>query len=297
MADLLTIYTSTYNRANTLKRTYESLCRQTYKDFVWLVIDDGSTDETYALIKVWQEEGLISIRYCYKENGGLHTGFNKAIELADTELAMCVDSDDWLPDDSVEKILVFWENNHSDEVGGILGLDFSSDGRPLGGYFPDGVKKMKFIELGYKYHHKGDVKMVHRTELLKAVAPMPSFGVEKYFNPIYLFHKIDVSYPLLVLNDNLCFVEYQTDGMTNNILKQYIDSPCSFSELRKLVMSRPDVPLAMKFRNAIHYVSSQIMIRNRRWLAESPQKLLTFLAAPLGVLLYGYIRVKTLKSA
>ena len=179
-------------------------------------------------------------------------------------------------------------------MAGILGLDFAKDGKPLGGYLPDSVLEMKFIELGYKYHHHGDVKMVHRTELLKAVAPMPSFGNEKYFNPIYLFHKVDMNYPLLVLNDNLCFVEYQTDGMTNSIFKQYIDSPRSFSELRKLVMSRPDVPISMKFRNAIHYVSSQIMIRNSGWLRESPKRLLTALAAPFGCVLYLYIKLRNL---
>ena len=103
-----------------------------------------------------------------------------------------------------------------------------------------------------------------------------------------------MNYPLLVLNDNLCFVEYQADGMTNSIFKQYVDSPRSFSELRKLVMSRPDVPLLMRFRNAIHYVSSQIMIGNCDWLKESPKKLLTVLAAPFGSVLYLYIKLRNL---
>lgn len=290
----ITVFTPTYNRANTLVRTYESMCHQTCKDFEWLIIDDGSTDNTSSLVDSWKREGRIPIQYVYKENGGLHTGYNKAIEMINTELCMCVDSDDWLPDDAVEKIISFWKKNKTDRVAGILGLDFTKDGKPLGGYLPDSVREMKFIELGYNYHHHGDVKMVHRTELLKAVAPMPSFGNEKYFNPIYLFHKVDMNYPLLVLNDNLCFVEYQTDGMTNSIFKQYIDSPRSFSELRKMVMSRPDVPVSMKFRNAIHYVSSQIMIRNSGWLRESPKKLLTVLAAPFGSVLYLYIKLRNL---
>jgi glycosyltransferase involved in cell wall biosynthesis len=268
------------------------LCKQTYKDFKWLIIDDGSTDNTGDIVKKWQSENLIPIQYIYKENGGLHTGYNKAIELLDTELAMCVDSDDWLPNDAVEKIVTFWNANKSEDVAGILGLDFTEEGKPLGGYLPDSAKKIKFIELGYRYHHQGDVKMVHRSELLKQVAPMPSFGKEKFFNPIYLFHKIDMNYPLLVLNDNLCYVEYQENGMTNNIFKQYVDSPKSFSEIRKVVMSRPDAPFALKFRNAIHYVSSQIMIRNKNWLKESPQKAMTVCAAPLGLLLYLYIKMK-----
>ncbi len=292
MYKTLTIFTSTYNRESTLFRTYKSLCSQTCRDFKWLIIDDGSTDNTRETVKKWLLDNIIPIQYIHKENGGLHTGYNKAIELIDTELCMCVDSDDWLPNDAVEKIVTFWSANKTEDAGGILGLDFTKDDKPLGGYLPDSVKRMKFIELGYKYHHHGDVKMVHRSKLLKEVAPMPSFGKEKFFNPIYLFHKIDMNYPLLVLNDNLCYVEYQEDGMTNNIFKQYVDSPRSFSEIRKLVMSRPDAPFSMKFRNAIHYISSQIMIRNKKWLKESPQKAMTICAAPFGILLYLYIKMK-----
>ncbi len=292
----ITVFTPTYNRANTLVRTYESMCRQKCRDFEWLIIDDGSTDNTASLVDDWKRENRVTIQYIHKENGGLHTGYNKAIELIDTELCMCVDSDDWLPNDAVEKIVSFWNKYKSDKVAGILGLDFTKEGKPLGGFLPNSVREMKFIELGYKYHHYGDVKMVHRTELLKAIAPMPSFGNEKYFNPIYLFHKVDMNYPLLVLNENLCFVEYQADGMTNSIFKQYVDSPRSFSELRKLVMSRPDVPLSMIFRNAIHYVSSQIMIGNGAWLKESPKPLMTFIAAPFGCILYLYIKLRNLCS-
>ena len=115
---------------------------------------------------------------------------------------------------------------------------------------------------------------------------------EKNFNPIYLFHKVDVNYPLLLLNDNLCFVEYQPDGMTNNIFNQYVNSPKSFSELRRLLMSRPDVGFKYKFRNAIHYVSSQLMLKNRDWFKDSPAKVITLLAAPFGLILYFYIKKK-----
>ena len=285
----LTVFTPTYNRATLLQRGYKALCRQTCRDFCWLIIDDGSTDNTGEVVKRWIEEDRIPITYVYKENGGLHTGYNKAIELMDTELCVCIDSDDWMPDDAVEKILSKWEKERSDTVGGILGLDFYENGIPIGGYFDDSIKSLKMIEMRTKYHHKGDVKVVHRTELLKQLPPMPSFPGEKNFNPIYLFYEIDVNYPLLLLNDNICFVEYQENGMTNNMINQYVSSPRSFSELRKQKMRRPDVPLTLKFRNAIHYVSSQIMIRNRRWLADSPKKLLTLLAAPFGGCLYLYI--------
>lgn len=295
MKKSLTIFTPTYNRANLLKRGYESLLRQTVKDFVWLIIDDGSIDNTKELVQNWINENQIHISYIYKSNGGLHTGYNTAINNIKTELCVCIDSDDYMPDDGVEKIINFWKANGSNKVAGILGLDFTLDNKPIGGYFPSHIKELKIIEMAHKYKHYGDVKIVHRTELLKAVAPMPTFEGEKNFNPIYLFHLIDIKYPLLLLNDNLCFVEYQPLGMSDQIFKQYVNSPRSFSELRKLIMSRKEASIKLKYRNAIHYVSSQIMIRNKNWLKESPQKLLTILAIPLGAILYLYIQYKSKK--
>ena len=77
----LTVFTPAYNRAYTIGRTYDSLCRQTCKDFEWLVIDDGSTDNTAKLVCEWQQlDNGFPIKYIWKENGGLHTGYNKAIE-------------------------------------------------------------------------------------------------------------------------------------------------------------------------------------------------------------------------
>ena len=103
----LTIFTPAYNRAHTIMRTYESLIRQKCKDFIWLVVDDGSVDNTAELIKEWQSiENGFEIRYIYKENGGMHTAHNVAYQNIDTELNTCIDSDDRLADDAVEKILM-----------------------------------------------------------------------------------------------------------------------------------------------------------------------------------------------
>ena len=98
----LTVFTPTYNRAHTLKRLYESLCTQTCDDFEWLVIDDGSTDFTKELIDGFIRQNRLPIRYIYKENGGLHTGYNTAYDNITTELNVCIDSDDFMPEDAVE---------------------------------------------------------------------------------------------------------------------------------------------------------------------------------------------------
>ena len=102
----LTVFTPAYNRAHTLPRTYESLCNQKCKDFCWLIIDDGSTDDTEQLVKGWMEkDNGFEIQYIYKENGGMHTAHNMAYENITTELNVCVDSDDCMAEDGVAKIL------------------------------------------------------------------------------------------------------------------------------------------------------------------------------------------------
>ena len=112
----LTIFTPAYNRAYTLHLCYESMLRQKNKDFEWLIVDDGSTDNTKELVEKWMKaDNGFNIRYIYKENGGMHTAHNTAYENIDTELNMCIDSDDYLTDDAVEKILSFWGKNKNTE--------------------------------------------------------------------------------------------------------------------------------------------------------------------------------------
>ena len=105
MEKILTVFTPTYNRAYILPKCYESLTKQTCKEFVWVIIDDGSTDDTAELVKKWIEEDKIEIRYYYQDNKGMHGAHNKAYEVIDTELNVCIDSDDYMTDDAVEIIV------------------------------------------------------------------------------------------------------------------------------------------------------------------------------------------------
>ena len=113
--ETLTIFTPTYNRAYCLHLGYEALCRQTCKDFIWLIIDDGSSDNTADLVKSWQNEGKIKIEYHYQQNQGMHGAHNTAYRLIKTELNTCIDSDDYMPDDAVEKIVDFWREKGNEK--------------------------------------------------------------------------------------------------------------------------------------------------------------------------------------
>lgn len=294
---LITVFTPTYNRKDCIHRCYESLQRQSSHNFEWLIIDDGSTDDTEALIRKWQqEEARFSIRYCWKENGGLHTGYNKAIELAQTELFVCIDSDDWMPDDAIERIEAIWEQFSGRGYVGIMGIDCYEDGRCVGGMFPEEVREMYLYEKLTKYRIPGDKKMIHRTDLLKKVAPMPTFESEKFFNPSYMMYQLDQFGKLYVTNDCFCIVDYQPDGMSSNFYKQLRNSPRSFAETRKLYLRFPNTTVAFKLRHSIHYVSNCFTAK-RLWsgMKESVYPFYFWLALFPGFLLYCLILMKTRK--
>ena len=201
-----------------------------------MVIDDGSTDNTEDLVRGWiANTADFAIEYYRKENGGLHTAYNEAIAHIETPLCVCIDSDDFMPDDAVEKILRFWDANGSDKVAGIVGLDFDLDGNCIGDPLPD-QETVNLIDLltGKYSIVNGDRTNVIRTELYKKFAPMPIFPGEKNFNPHYMHLQISQEYDFLVMNENLRFVDYQPGGMSDSMWKQYRNSPNSFAETRKL---------------------------------------------------------------
>lgn len=291
---LITVFTPSYNRRNCIHKCYESLRNQTSYNFCWLIIDDGSIDNTEELVKQWQaSEDRFQIIYEYKENGGLHTGYNRGIELADTELFVCVDSDDWMPKDAIERIETVWCQVKDKGYVGIMGIDRYENGDYVGDPFPDDITEMYLYEKLTVYNLIGDKKMVHRTDLLKKVAPMPTFKGEKNFNPSYMMYQLDQFGKLYVTNECYCIVDYQPNGMSSNIYKQYCNSPNSFAKTRLLYLSFPNTSLSFKLRHSIHYVSSCILAKKLfKGISESPYRFLSILSILPAMLLSVYARYK-----
>jgi glycosyltransferase involved in cell wall biosynthesis len=288
----LTIFTPTYNRGYCLEECYRSLARQTCKDFIWLIIDDGSTDNTRELVDAWTLENQVEIWYYWQENQGMHGAHNTAYELMETELNVCIDSDDYMPEEAVEKIIALWNEYGSEKVSGIIGLDSYSNGEIIGTKLPENLKLSTLFDLYYKYGVMGDKKLVYRTKLTKKY-PYPIFQNEKYVGLAYKYYKLDQEYEMLLMNEVLCCVEYLPDGSSLNMLNQYRRNPRGFAFYRKELMQLPFASWDFKFRQAIHYVSSSLITKNRKFLKETPLFATTILAVPLGILLYFYIYTKT----
>lgn len=289
MKPTLTVFTPTFNRAYTLHLCYESLKRQSCNDFLWLVVDDGSSDNTRELVESWIDEGVIQIRYYYQENLGMHGAHNAAYDIIDTELNVCIDSDDYLSDKAVEWIVSFWKQQGANCYAGIIGLDATQKGDVIGSEMPDNLKSSTLSQLRTKFKVTGDKKLIYRSELTRKTPPYPIFPGEKYCPLSYKYILIDQKFPLLILNEILCHVEYLEDGSSMNIIKQYKRNPHGFSFFRKVAMKYAP-SFKERFRESIHYVSSNLMIRNYKFLFESPCKLETLLATPIGSLLYFYIQ-------
>lgn len=281
----LTVFTPAYNRAHTIGRTYESLCRQTSQDFEWLVVDDGSQDNTKELVEGWIQENKISIRYIYQQNQGMHGAHNTAYANIQTELNTCIDSDDYMPDNAVEKIVTFWKEHGSDKYAGILALDQEENtGKIIGTKFPEEMKEST-LQGFYAAGGKGDKKLVYRTDVINKYPPYPLFEGERYVGLAYKYMLIDQDYKLLTLNEPLVIVEYQADGSSYNMFKQYWKNPKGFAFFRKTEMVTAK-SLKRKFMVCIHYVSSSIISKNKKFIQESPCKFLTLMAIPAGYLLY-----------
>lgn len=312
----LTVFTPTYNRKHTIVRTYESLYRQSDDDFHWLIIDDGSSDGTREWVESLGDKIMVSgsrfdwmgrvldgedenhftiktekidIEYIYKPNGGLYTGYNAAYATILTELSVCIDSDDYMPDDAVEKILSCWRKKRNDKYAGLLGLDYNiATNELIGGKFPEGLDEVFFYDLTLKKLHGGDTKPVLRTALMKEVAPQVGFQGEKNFNPVYMMLQACDNYSVLLLNENLCNVEYQVgaDSMSQGIWRQYVNSPRSFAKLRLLEMNLKHNTFKNKMRVCVHYISSCLLSKDSDWLKKSPLKAMTILLTPIGLALY-----------
>jgi glycosyltransferase involved in cell wall biosynthesis len=285
----LTVFTPAFNRANLLPRLYESLCNQTSKDFEWLLIDDGSSDNTKQLVAHWIQEKTIAIRYIFQENQGMHGAHNTAYKNIDTILNTCIDSDDYMSNNAVALILDKWNTMDQQKYAGMVGLDALESGEILGTEFRS---EFTTLEDFYLNGGSGDKKLVYRTAVINKYPEYPLFEGEKYVGLGTKYLLVGKDYQLVTLNKVLVIVEYQDTGSSRNMFYQYVKNPKGFIYNRITTMKHSK-STKRKFIEAIHYISSCIRIKKTDFLKDSPEKLLTILAIPFGIALYILIQYKT----
>lgn len=224
----ITVFTPSFNRAYLIRRLYESLQRQTCKDFEWLVVDDGSTDGTDLLFAQWMnEETAFPVRYYWKENGGKCSAINYGLELARGELFFTVDSDDYLTDDALEKI-VRWELDlpKTQKYCGLAGnLGTAMDRTPnslfSNGYY-DGTALDRYGPVD------GERAMVFYTDVHRKY-PYPIFPGERFMTEAVAWNRMaNDGYKMRFFNDIIWIYEYKEDGLTRSGSKLFLNNPCGY---------------------------------------------------------------------
>lgn len=222
----LTIFTPVYNRAYIISHLYQSLCRQTSKDFEWLVVDDGSTDNIEELINGFIDENKIKIRFFKQENGGKHRAINKGVLEAKGDFFFIVDSDDYVTDDAVE-----WINSNSlginrdNRFAGLSGLRIHPDGRKIGGENNFSEIDDDAISIRVKHHVTGDLAEIYKTEILKKF-PFPDITGEKFCSEGLIWNRIAMTgLKIRYFYKPLYICEYLDDGLTAGRVKCRQESP------------------------------------------------------------------------
>lgn len=279
---IVTVFTPAYNRGYTLGRLYNSLLRQTDKRFCWIVVDDGSTDNTEDLVLAWVKENKIEIQYYKQKNQGKPSAHNKGVELTETELFTCVDSDDYLKDNAIEEIIATW-NNHPDDCIGILGYIEREREGVLTSCSNDTVTKGT---LRYLYDHglSGDTILIYRTDILKKYA-FPKFDGEKFIPEAYLYDLLDKEGKLLLLRKSLYVCEYLPDGYTAGMAKLLYRNPegyfCYINQRLRF-----DSSLKQRLADSIRYDAMAIAHKRKGVIRNAVYPFYALLAYPAGWIFY-----------
>lgn len=287
---VFTVFTPTYNRAHTLYRVYKSLKAQIYRDFEWLIIDDGSIDSTCMLVKQWQKEAELPIHYIWQENQGKHVAFNRGVQEAKGELFLTFDSDDACVPEALERFNHQWHSipeDERDKFSAVSALCVNQHGKLVGNAFPFDALDSTSIEIHTKYQVFGEKWGFHRTDVLKEF-PFPEISGETFITEGIIWNRISLKYKTRFVNEKLrIYYEDMVDSLTASSVKVRAKNPKGARLYYKEYMKLP-ISIKWKMRNFINYIrfSFHARINPRQILLESDYKILALMLLLVGYLFY-----------
>lgn len=290
MKEQLTVFTPTYNRKELLSRCYESLLIQTDKNFIWMIVDDGSTDGTDTLVNTWMKENLLSIKYIQKENSGKVSAINVSLEAHNTPLWVCLDSDDYFTQDAVEVILKESQSIWNDDsVCGLLALRTGEDGKVMNHKrpIPKNVSFATLQHIRYELRIETEYMLVYKSNVIKDY-PYPIFEGEKFMPLSYIYDQIDQKYEYKIIHKDVMISEYEPEGMTKNkseIIKKNPKGYNLFNRQRSILAPSKWI----RFKSLLLYGAGYFLdseAESSFYFNHSPYKYKSLLLLPVSWLLY-----------
>ena len=254
-APYFTVFTPTYNRAKTLDRVYESLKHQTLRDFEWLIVDDGSTDNTGDLVRIWQSEAPFPIRYVYQNNSGKHVATNVGVREARGDLFLILDSDDTCVPETLEQFKSLWESIPDDRrnmYSTLSVLCVDSRGRVVGGLYLANVVDAKNQWQQFRLRSSGERWGVAKTDILRSF-PFPRFNEEKFIPEGIVWNRMSRQYKTRFVNKPLRIYEQRSDSLSASAIRIRAMSPIGTS-LYYNELSLLGLPLLQKMKASVNYV-------------------------------------------
>ncbi len=283
---IVTVLTPTFNRGGALAELFHSLQKQTSKKFEWLLVDDGSKDDTKNYVEGIKQVAEFPIRYIYKENGGKHTALNVGVKQITSKLTFIVDSDDTLVPDAIETILQYHKKyRERKDLCGYSFLRKFPDGKINGKLFEPDEKIGTYIECRINADDtQADKAEVFYTRCLKEF-PFPEYRNEKFLGEDIVWIRMALKYQMVHINKAIYIAEYLGDGLTKNRRKNNIKSPCGCVARAKEFL-RPELKLRYRIKGAMQYVIYGKFANENRLIANAPDRMLVLCVYIPSMILY-----------
>ena len=252
----ISVLTSTYNRGNLLKKLYNSLIQNSnYNvDVQWLIIDDGSKDDTKNIVKDFKDENKIEIKYFYQENQGKMLAINKLVKEANGDLIIECDSDDYFTEDAFDIIKNEYQKCDKSDIYALCFLKYDQNGNNMGNLFKN--EKTTMFDLYFKEGENGEKALVFFADVRKKYKHELEHN-EKFVTEARMYHKMDVKYKMICINKPIMICEYQKDGYSKNIIEQFKNNPYGYYKYFQEILEK-DMK-GVKFSKRLYVIKHYIL--------------------------------------
>lgn len=250
----ITIFTPTYNRAYLLPKLYESLRNQTDKSFIWLIVDDGSTDDTKEVLEQFERDNIIEIEYYFKQNGGKNTAMDFANTVCKTDYIACVDSDDYLTNNCIETLLsVIPECDKDEKCCGIVARRFKPNKEPFMNGWPQRNTKLFFSQLEKEYGYNSDTFLIFKTNIIKNYR-FPTIDGEKFITESVFYNQFMHDFTMLTCDEAMYIAEYMPDGYTSSGKDLFFKNPKGYYYALKMY-ANISIKYKRSFKDRVFYMA------------------------------------------